>query len=239
MAKKLFSDADFDKSINIGDLLVFDKPNLKHLQVVLTWAGTDLDICAFLLGEDGMIHDKRDLVFYNSQLRWKTTKYSDDDDFDPFDGEFSTWAKDSVNYKNQNKWMQDTYPISSDGSVIGSHDEMSNEEECKDCDETMYVSLEEVDTRTFSTIVFVAAVGIDQIRNGETFADAHDPVVNIYDADTGELLAEYKLAQQFSGKDVVCIGKVAYDFEKMLWNFEPMADGYQGGIMYLAREVYN
>jgi len=74
MAKKLFSDADFDKSISIGDQLVFDKPDLKTLRLDLTWAGTDLDICAFLLGEDGMIHDRADLVYFNSQLRWKTKK---------------------------------------------------------------------------------------------------------------------------------------------------------------------
>ena len=68
MAKKLFSDADFDKSISIVDQLVFDKPDLKTLRLDLTWAGTDLDICAFLLGEDGMIHDRADLVYFNSQL---------------------------------------------------------------------------------------------------------------------------------------------------------------------------
>ena len=103
----------------------------------------------------------------------------------------------------------------------------------------MHVLLEEVDTRKYATIVFAAAVAMDRIKAGETFADAQDPVVNIYDAETDELLAEYKLAQQFPGKDVVCFGKVTYDAEKMLWNFEPMADGYQGGMMYLATEVFN
>ena len=48
MAKKLFSDADFDKSLSIGDQLVFDKQDLKTLRLDLVWKGTDLDICAFL-----------------------------------------------------------------------------------------------------------------------------------------------------------------------------------------------
>ena len=60
MAKKLFSDADFDKSISIGDELVFDKQDLKTLRIDLSWVGTDLDICAFLLGDDGLIHDNLD-----------------------------------------------------------------------------------------------------------------------------------------------------------------------------------
>jgi stress response protein SCP2 len=239
MAKKLFSDADFDKSISIGDQLVFDKQDLKTLRIDLTWVGTDLDICAFLLGEDGLIHDKSDLVYFNSQLRWKTKKEFNDEDFNPLDGRVSTWAQDSANYKNQRKWMEATLPISSDGSVIGSWDDMSDDDDDSECGETMHILLEEVDTRKYSSIVFAAAVAKDRIQKGETFADAHDPVVNIYDADTDELLAEYKLAQQFPGKDVVCFGKVTYDNDTMLWNFEPMAKGDKGGMMFLATEVFN
>lgn len=239
MAKKLFSDADFDKSISIGDQLVFDKQDLKTLRIDLVWVGTDLDICAFLLGEDGLIHDKSDLVYFNSQLRWKTKKDFNDEDFTPLDGRVSTWALDSANYKNQRKWMEATLPISSDGSVIGSWDDMSEDDDDSECGETMHVLLEEVDTRKYSSIVFAAAVAKDRIQKGETFADAHEPVVSIYDADTDELLAEYKLAQQFPGKDVVCFGKVTYDYDTMLWNFEPMASGEKGGMMFLATEVYN
>lgn len=239
MAKKLFSDADFDKSISIGDQLVFDKQDLKTLRIDLIWVGTDLDICAFLLGEDGLIHDKSDLVYFNSQLRWKTKKAFNDEEFDPLDGKVSTWALESANYKNQRKWMEATLPISSDGSVIGSWDDMSDDDDDSECGETMHILLEEVDTRKYSSIVFAAAVAKDRIQKGETFADAHDPVVNIYDADTDELLAEYKLAQQFPGKDAVCFGKVTYDSNTILWNFEPMADGYKGGMMYLAMEVFN
>lgn len=55
MAKKLFSDDDFVKSLSIGDELVFDKPELTKIRIDLIWAGTDLDICAFMLGNDGMI----------------------------------------------------------------------------------------------------------------------------------------------------------------------------------------
>ena len=106
MAKKLFSDADFDKSISIGDELVFDKQDLKTLRIDLSWVGTDLDICAFLLGDDGLIHDKYDLVYFNSQLRWKPKLDFSDESFNPLEGEVSTWTKDSINFKNQRKWME-------------------------------------------------------------------------------------------------------------------------------------
>ena len=238
MAKKLFSDGDFDKSISIGDELFFDKQDLKNIRIDLTWQGTDLDICAFLLGADGFIHDRADLVYFNSQLRWKTKKDFSDEDFNPLEGEVSTWAKESSNFKNPRKWMEATLPISSDGSVIGSWDDMSDGED-EECGETMHVLLEEVDTRKYSTIIFAAAVAKDRIQAGETFADARDPLVSIYDADSDELIAEYKLASEFAGKDVVRFGKVVYDSDSMIWSFVPMAEGDKGGIMYLATEVFN
>lgn len=238
MAKKLFSADDFDKSISIGDKLVFDKQDLKTIRIDLEWVGTDLDICAFLLGEDGYIHARPDLVYFGSQLRWKTDKDFKDPDFNPLEGKVSTWDKDSTNFKNPRKWMEATLPISSDGSVIGSWDDMAGEDD-EECSETMHILLEEVDTRKYASIVFAAAVAKKCIEKGETFADAHDPVVRIYDADEDELIAEYKLAQQFPGKDVVRFGKVIYDNTSMLWNFEPMAQGDKGGMQYLATEVYN
>lgn len=236
MAKKLFSDDDFDKSLTIGDELVFDKPDLTKLRVDLTWSGTDLDICAFLLGEDGMIHDKTDLVYFRSLLRWKTEKAFTDDDFSPLDGEFSTWP--NKHFKNPNRWLEGTLPVSSDGAVIGSWDDKTDDGD-EECGETMHILLDEVDTNQHKSIVFAAVVAKDRIEAGETFADAHDPVVTIYNAENEEVVAEYKLASKFPGKDAVCFGRMDFDEETFFWNFTPMADGYNGGMQYLATDVYN
>ncbi|MCC8118957.1 MAG: TerD family protein [Bacteroidales bacterium] len=237
MAKKLFSDVDFDKSLSIDDELVFDKPELTKLRVDLTWAGTDLDICAFLLGEDGMIHDKADLVYFRSLLRWKTTKAFTDADFNPLEGEISTWP--SKDFKNPNRWLEGTLPISSDGAVIGSWDDMDDTGGDEECGETMHVLLDEVDTNKHKSIVFAACVARDRIANGETFADAHDPVVTIYNAENDEVVAEYKLASKFPGKDAVCLGRLDFDDNTFFWNFVPMAEGYNGGMHYLATEIFN
>ena len=239
MAKKLFSDDDFDKILSIGDELVFDKPDLTKLRVDLTWAGTDLDICAFALGKDGMIHDKADLVYFGSKLRWKTEKEFNDDDFNPLKGKFSQWPEASKDFRNPRKWMEATLPISSDGAVIGSWDDMSDSGDDEECGETMHVLLDEVDTRKYSAIVFAAAVAMDRIRESETFADAHDPIVTIYNAETDEKVAEYKLASKFPGKDAVCFGKMEFNDETFLWNFTPMAEGYNGGMKHLATEIFN
>ena len=239
MAKKLFSDDDFDKCLSIGDELVFDKPELTKIRIDLTWAGTDLDICALMLGNDGMIHEKVDLIYFNSQLRWKTEKDFNDDNFDPMKGSFSQWPAASKDFKNPRKWMEATLPISADGAVIGSWDDMSDDGDEEECGETMHVILDEVDTRKYSSIVFAAVVAKDRIAAGETFADAHDPIVSIYNAETDEEVAEYKLASAFPGKDAVCFGRMDFDSKTMLWNFVPMDDSYNGGMQYLATEVYN
>lgn len=235
MAKKLFSDDDFDKRLSIGDELIFDKPDLTKIRVALTWGGTDLDICAFILGADGMIHEKADLIYFNSQLRWKTEQDLDDVSLDPFRGSFSQWPAASKDFKNPRKWMEGTLPVSADGSVIGSWDEMDSE----DCAEYLHINLDEVDTRKYSSIVIAAAVAKDRIAEGETFEDAHNPVVSIYNMETKEMVAQYQLANSFPGKDVVCFGRVDFDSRLMFWKFVPMAEGYKGGMQYLATEVFD
>ena len=240
MAKKLFSEDDFDKHLHIGDELVFDKPELTKSRIDLTWTGTDLDICALMLGNDGMIHEKVDLVYFNSQLRWKTEKEFNDDNFDPLKGSFSQWPEASKDFKNPRKWIEATLPISSDGAVIGSWDDKAeDDEDDEEKYETMHVILDEVDTRKYTSIVFAAAVAKEHIAKGETFADAHDSTVIIYNAQTDEPIAEYKLANTFPGKDVVCFGRMDFNAKTMLWSFVPMADSYNGGMQHLATEIYN
>lgn len=243
MAKKLFSDDDFDKIIGIGDELIFDKPELTKLRVDLTWTGkVDLDICAFLLGSDGMMHEKTDLVYFNSKLRWKTKKEFTDPAFDPLVGSFSEWPAEE--FKNPRKWLEATLPISADGSVIGSWDDPGGDNEDEDDEETehgevMHVLLDEVDIRKHSSIVFAAVVAKKDVEEGKTFANAHNPVVSIYNVDSDDVVAEYKLDKSFPGKDAVCFGRMEYNSDTMMWNFVPMDDSYNGGMQYLATEVFN
>ncbi len=235
--KKLFSADDFDKSISVGDQLVFDKQDLKVIKVDLIWAGTDLDVCAFMLGDDNMMHEREDLTYFKSQRRWMPELPFDHPDFNPLKGRVSgTWKEEG--FKNPLKWMEATLPLSGDDAIIGSWDDMADDGDDNDCGETMHVLLDEVDVSVHSSIVFAAAVAKDRIQAGEHFEDAHDPIVRIYDAENDELIAEYKLADQFPGKDVVCFGRMVYNETDMLWSFEPMAEAYNGGMEFLATEVY-
>lgn len=235
--KKFFTDEDFDKHISVGEQLGFNKPDLSTIKVDLIWAGTDLDVCAFMLGDDGMMTVKEDLVYFKSQHRWLPEKPFDDPDFDPLKGRVcKSWKEEG--FKNPIKWMEATLPLSADNSVIGSWDDMDDGEESDECGETLHILLNEVDVSQYNTIVMAAAVAKDRIIAGESFVDAHDPIVRIYDADKDELMAEYKLADNFPGKDVVCFGKMVWDPEEMMWSFEAMADAYNGGMQHLATEIF-
>lgn len=236
MKRKLFSADDFDKVISVGEQLVFDKQDLKVIKVDLIWAGTDLDVCAFLLGDDNLMNEREDLVYFKSQHRWMPVPPISDPNFDPLKGRVSgTWKEEG--FKNPIKWMDVTLPLSGDNAVIGSWDDMTDDEDAE-CGETMHVLLDEVDVSVHSSIVFAAVVAKDRIEAGEHFEDAHDPIVRIYDAENDELIAEYKLADKFPGKDAVCFGRMVYNEDEMLWSFEPMADSYEGGLQHLATEVY-
>ena len=138
-------------------------------------------------------------------------------------------------FKNPIKWRDATLPISGDDAVVGSWDDMSDSEECG---ETMHVLLDEVDVTKHKSIVIAAVVGIDKIKEGETFAAAKKPVVTITNVENDKELANYKLDAKFPDKDAVCIGKLIYDEDELKWSFVAMADGYKGGIMYLAQNVF-
>lgn len=248
MAKKLF-DASLYPSpdkLTTGDKLVLNKweSYTRTIRIDFVWHNgwIDCDMCAFMLGKDGMIHKVVDLVYFNSRLRWKTENPFDIEDFDPqyyiSKGEFSTWAKEEKKgtFRNRRKWMDATIPVSADGSVIGPFDDIDCE---RYCSETMFVRLDEVDTRKYASIVFAAAIPKNNADAGVRFNDTCICTVNIYDADTYELLAEYNLDQSIDEKDVVRFGRVLYNEDKDLWLFEATAIGDNGGLWYLASEIYS
>lgn len=58
-----------------GSLQLHEHPDLLHLEVGLAWDAQqglpdplDLDLCAFLLNEDGKVRRDQDFVFYNNRL---------------------------------------------------------------------------------------------------------------------------------------------------------------------------
>ena len=184
---------------------------LSNIKVNLGWkSGADLDACAFLLGEDGVITDNADFVFYNSERREK-----------PF-------IKDE--FKNKRNWRALTRPMSADGSVLGSIDDLGDDDEGEDASEEMTVNLDKVGPN-ISEIIFCVTIyhGEDQ---GVTFGKVREPYISIENDETGEELCRYNLKESFSSETAVVAGSLIIDDEGE-WQFKAEGQGYNGGMQAL------
>lgn len=250
MGKVKFKPEDFEKkekfTLTESD---FAKQDVKIVRVDLTWVGSslppnckaDLDVCAFLLDSDDEIAEENDVVCFRSKRRWLTKRDFKDPNFDPLDGKVSLWtdhATQTAFEGSVGRWKEKTLPLSSDGSVIGSWDDATDDDEEEQCGETMHVLIDNINCVKYKKIVLAAVVAMKEVRNGVTFSNIKDAKVTMSDADDGSVLASYDLNSQFKGKDAVCFAELVYDERNYIWNVRPRDDSYNGGIFYLAMEVF-
>jgi stress response protein SCP2 len=150
-------------------------------------------------------------VFYNSQKREK-----------PFSRE---------EFGNKKVWKQKTRPMSADGSVMGSIDDLGEEDdEGEDASETITVDLDKVSPKV-TEIVFCVTIyhGDDQ---GVTFGKVRDPYISIINAEEGEELCRYNLKENFKSETAVVAGSLLCN-EEGEWSFEATGKGFEGGMQTL------
>lgn len=194
-----------------GDRFALKKSEgLNNLTVELGWkAGDDLDACAFLLGEDGSILEDADFVYYNSESREEA------------------FSKDK--FGNKKRWREATRPMSADGSVLGSIDDLGDgdEDEGEDSNETMTVDLSKVNPK-ITEIVFCVTI----YNDGATFGSVRDPYISITDDESGEELCRYNLKENFKNETAVVAGSLICD-EEGEWSFKADGKGFTGGMQTL------
>lgn len=193
-----------------GDRFALKKSEgLTNLTVSLGWkGGADLDACAFLLGEDGVILDDADFVFYNSNNREEI------------------FSRDK--FGNKKVWRQKTRPMSADGSVMGSLDDLGDDEDDEgDASEEMVVDLNKVNGK-ITEIVFCVTIYNEQ----QTFGAVNSPSITIIDDENGEELCRYNLKEKFQNETAVVAGRLLCD-EEGEWTFEAVGKGYTGGMQTL------
>lgn len=193
-----------------GDRFTLKKSEgLNKLTVSLGWkGGADLDACAFLLGEDGVIMNDADFVFYNSEFREE-----------PFNRE---------QFGNKRKWREQTRPMSADGSVMGSLDDQGDDDDDNgDASEEMTVSLNKVSGKVTEIVFCVTIYG-----EGVTFGQVNNPYISITDDETGNELCRYNLKEKFRTETAVAAGSLICD-EEGEWSFEATGKGYTGGMQTL------
>lgn len=181
---------------------------LNNLTVTLSWDGeADLDISAFLVGEDGLIMDDADFVYYNSAKR--------SEPFDP------------AKFGNKNAWKEQTVPVSADGSVMGAHDERKGGNA-----EKMQVDLSKVGS-AIKEIIFCSTI----YDEGKTFGAVQNPRVIVTDITNGAELCSYKLDEQFTTQKACVVASLLvnddYEWEfkaesRPAADFESLIDIYAG-----------
>lgn len=197
-------------NLNKGDRFQLKKSEgLTKLQVILGWkGGADLDACAFLLNEDGVISNDADFVYYRSENRDE--------------------AFDKEKFGNKRLWRMKTHPMSSDGSVMGAIDDTGDDEDdAADASEEMYVNLDKVDG-SVTEIVFCVTI----YEEKTTFGSVNDPYISIINEETGDELCRYDLKEKFKNETAVEAGKLICD-EEGEWSFEATGKGYNGGMQTL------
>ncbi|MDE6235315.1 MAG: TerD family protein [Muribaculaceae bacterium] len=191
--------------LNKGDRFSLGKgEELSKIRVDLNWdSDADLDASAFILGEDGVILEDADFVYYKSNFR-----------SEPYDRQ---------KFGSKANWRNNTVPMSFDGSVLGSADDLGGE----DSGETMHVDLEKV-RAAVNEIVFCVTIYGD----GVSFKDVKDPNIVITNEETGEELCHYNLKEKFSTETAVVAGALVLN-EDGEWDFEAIGKGYDGGLQTL------
>ena len=184
---------------------------LNLIQVDLGWmSGADLDATAFLLGDDGVITEDADFVYYKSNFR-----------SEPYD---------RVKFGSKANWRKETVPVSFDGSVVGSADDLGDGDDGGDAaGETMHVDLSKVRPE-ITEIVFCTTI-YDEV-NKTSFKDVREPKIVISDEESGEELCSYNLKERFSTETAVVVGALVLN-EDGEWEFEAIGKGYDGGLQTL------
>lgn len=204
-------------NLNKGQTFKLDKSSgLSNIKVTLGWkSGADLDACAFLLGEDGVITNDADFVFYNSEKREQ-----------PFSRE---------EFKNKKNWRSLTRPMSADGSVLGSLDDLGEgDDDSDDASEEMSVNLDKVGGN-IAEIIFCVTIYHGEEAN-VTFGKVREAFIAIEDEDTGDELCRYNLKESFSTETAVVAGSLFID-EEGEWQFKAEGQGYNGGMQALV-DIY-
>lgn len=244
---------EFTKDLDVNDRFDFTKDDgesYSKVQVDLSWISElDLDALAFLVGDDGIINDDADFVYYKSNSRWLPADENWKDpelreDVDVTEGDFQPF--DKTKFKTAKVWREHTIPVSKDGSVIGSWDDPGNDDDDEEeSGETMHINLDKISEDVAEVVICASIHPNKKLAEREcnpipeaeqTFDKVKEAKIELTDEETGNILCTFNLKADFAGKTAVEVGKLAINDEGE-WAFQPISEGHDGGIQTLA-EIY-
>ncbi len=188
-------------------IAIEDSPRLK---VTLGWKNPpgrndDLDACAFLLGQDGIIANDADMVFYGSESR--------------------TESYDPKIYPTRALWKETTRPVSADGSVVGAIDDEGNAHEAH---EVIEIDLSKVAKEIERIMVCAAVFNDPEIGALTTLNDIHEPSLTLHNLTTGLPMASITLPDDME-RHTALVG-VELRRDGNTWAVHAPAQSYAGGL---------
>ena len=156
---------------------------------------------------------------------------TEDADFVYYKSNNRSEAYDRTKFGSKKNWRDNTVPVSFDGSVVGSADDLGDGEDDggEEAGETMHVDLSKVRPE-ITEIVFCVTIYDEEGKT--TFKNVRDPQIVITDEETGEELCSYNLKEHFSSETAVVAGALVLN-EDGDWEFEAIGKGYDGGLQTL------
>lgn len=189
------------KKVEAGERFNFTKSfGLENIRAELTWNGGDLDVEAWLLNQDGLIVNDEAFVFYNSVNR--------------------TEAFDKAKFGNKANYLKQTRPMSADGAVLGSKDELEGGLE------TINIDLNKVAPEVQEIVI---SATVHPGPEAKVFGDVADAKITIIDENSGEALCEYALGMNYPTEDACVVARFINNDDGE-WEFEADGKGYAGGL---------
>ena len=203
------------------------EPNLSLLVVEMGWKVNpnadppyDLDASTFLLGNSGQIENEADFVFYGSQNRIPALDKNGKQIFD-------------------DEGRQVTRPISLDKSVIGSIDDLGDDDDDKgEGNEEIEVDLtktsDSVKEILFTVSIYWDPTNINDPRRKYNFGQVRDAFIQIKNAVTGDVICRYDLDEDFSTDKGVEFGRLYRRGSE--WKFQAVGEAHADGLEPICRK---
>lgn len=145
----------------------------------------DLDVSAFMLGENGKVINENYLVYYNSELRVLPNNLYNLEHYNP------------SKYPNREQdFRLKTRPVDPDFSIHGSVDDTSGNVSDGGDDENLNIDLSKI-SPLVKEIIIVASIYEYDIRK-QNFGQVDDSYISIYDENSNSELYKYELNEDFS-----------------------------------------
>ena len=215
--------------------LTKENAGLNTVQVRLAWKGPDIDASSFLLGRDEVILRDFDFVYFKSNNREGT--FQEYQEKIKKDG---CWSEDTEKRKRATRttWMEDVRPMSSDGGLLGSIDDLGEDTDPNaESDETIDVTLENISSDITAIVFVITVYNNPKLPESEhvTFGKITSPYVSVINEETGEELLRYNIDEKFDKETGVEVARLYRDDDG--WAFEAIGEGSDGSLQYFV-ELY-